>query len=86
LLRKVEDILGEIEVIALDVPADTDYGRIRSELELAGQPIGSNDLLIAAHARGMKVTLVTANVREFSRISGLKIENWVDEQRKETDP
>ena len=76
LLRRVEEILDEIGVIALDVPADAEYGNIRSELEAAGQPIGSNDLLIAAHACSLNLTLVTANVREFSRIPGLEVENW----------
>ena len=76
LLRRVEEILDEIGVIALDVPADAEYGNIRSELGAAGQPIGSNDLLIAAHACSLNLTLVTANVREFSRIPGLEVENW----------
>jgi tRNA(fMet)-specific endonuclease VapC len=78
LLRRVEMILDEIGVIALDVPADADYGSIRSELEAAGQPIGSNDLLLAAHAYSMKLILVTANVCEFSRVRGLKVENWME--------
>ena len=78
LLRKVEAILDEIEILPFDVPADGDYGGIRSELEDAGQPIGSNDLFIAAHAYRMKLTLVTANVREFTRVLGLKVENWLE--------
>ena len=78
LLRKVEAILDEIEILPFDVPADGDYGAIRSDLENAGHPIGSNDLFIAAHAYRMKLTLVTANVREFSRVRGLKVENWLD--------
>jgi tRNA(fMet)-specific endonuclease VapC len=77
LLRRIEDVLDEIEVLPLDVPADADYGTIRSELEAAGRPIGANDLFIAAHAISRELTLVTANVREFSRIGGLKIENWI---------
>jgi tRNA(fMet)-specific endonuclease VapC len=77
LLRKVEEILDEIGVLALDVPADSDYGGLRCELEAAGQPIGGNDLFIAAHAYSLRLTLVTANVREFSRIRGLNIENWL---------
>jgi tRNA(fMet)-specific endonuclease VapC len=59
------------------LPADGDYGRIRAELEAAGQPIGSNDLLIAAHACALGLTLVTNNTREFARIRGLKVENWL---------
>ncbi len=56
-------------------PADT--GDIREQLNRRGTPIGSNDLLIAAHARSMKATLVTNNVREFSRVPGLEVVNWV---------
>jgi tRNA(fMet)-specific endonuclease VapC len=77
-LRKaVEDLLGEINVLPFDVPADADYGGIRSELEAAGKPIGGNDLLIAAHARATGATVVTANVDEFKRIRSLKVENWL---------
>ncbi len=77
LLKAVEDLLGEINVLPFDVPADADYGGIRSELELAGKPIGGNDLLIAAHARATGATVVTANVDEFKRIRSLKVENWL---------
>jgi tRNA(fMet)-specific endonuclease VapC len=77
-LRKaVEDLLAEINVLPLDVPADTEYGAIRSELEAAGKPIGSNDLLIAAHACATGATIVTANTDEFKRIRGPKVENWL---------
>ena len=77
-LRKaVEDLLGEINVLPFDVPADEDYGAIRAELEAAGNPIGGNDLLIAAHARAAGATIVTANADEFKRIRGLKVENWL---------
>ncbi|CAN7762864.1 type II toxin-antitoxin system VapC family toxin [Bradyrhizobium sp. LjRoot220] len=77
LLKAVEDLLGEIEVLPLEVPADTEYGGIRSELEAAGKPIGSNDLLIAAHACAIQATIVTANTDEFKRIRGLNVENWL---------
>ncbi len=77
LLKAVEDILGEIAVLPFDIPADTEYGGIRSELEAAGNPIGANDLLIAAHAYATGATIVTANVGEFTRIRGLKVENWL---------
>ena len=73
----VENLLGEIEVLPFDVPADIEYGQIRTELEIAGKPIGANDLLIAAHARAAAATVVTANVGEFKRIRGLKVENWL---------
>ena len=78
LLTRVEAILETIPVLPLDIPADAEYGGIRAELEAAGQPIGMNDLLIAAHAHALKLTLVTDNTREFSRIRGLKVENWLE--------
>jgi tRNA(fMet)-specific endonuclease VapC len=56
------------------------YASIRSTLATRGAPIGPNDLLIAAIARAHNLTLVTANIREFSRIEGLQIENWEDDQ------
>jgi len=65
-------------VAVLDFPGDAalDYGAIRADLKQRGNPIGGNDLLIAAHARCLGLTLVTNNVREFSRVQGLKVENW----------
>ncbi len=77
LLNKVESLLAEIPVFPLDVPADIDYGCIRAELEAAGKPIGQNDLLIAAHAYALGKIIVTANVGEFCRVRGLKLENWL---------
>lgn len=77
LLAQIEAILSGVQVLALDVPADAEYGGIRAELEAAGQPIGPNDLLIAAHAYALDAVLVTANVREFSRVRALKVENWL---------
>ena len=77
-LRKaVEDLLGEIDVLPFETPADSDYGAIRASLEAAGRPIGGNDLLIAAHARALGATIVTANRQEFRRVRGLKVENWL---------
>ncbi|MEA2950993.1 MAG: tRNA(fMet)-specific endonuclease VapC [Alphaproteobacteria bacterium] len=75
--KAVENLLREIEVLPFDVPADVEYGEMRSELESGGKPIGANDLLIAAHARGASATVVTTNVGEFKRIRGLKVENWL---------
>lgn len=77
LLAQIEAILESIPVLPFDVTADAAYGAIRAELELAGQPIGPNDLLIAAHAFTAGAVLVTANVGEFSRVRGLNIENWL---------
>ena len=78
LVAKVEGILETIPVLPLDIPADAEYGGIRAELETAGQSIGMNDLLIATHAQTLGLTLVTDNTREFSRIRGLNVENWLE--------
>lgn len=77
LLAQVEAILGSVQVVAFDVPADVGYGGIRAELEAAGKPIGPNDLLIAAHAHALGAVLVTANTGEFTRVRGLRVENWI---------
>lgn len=77
-LRKaVEDLLGEIGVLPFEAPADAEYGVLRAALEAAGTPIGSNDLLIAAHACATGSTVVTANANEFRRVPGLTVENWL---------
>jgi tRNA(fMet)-specific endonuclease VapC len=78
LLRRVEDFLAEVPVLPFDVPADGEYGGIRAELEAAGRPIGSNDLLLAAHASALAATMVTANVDAFKRVRGLNVENWLE--------
>ena len=72
----LEGYLKHVEV--LDYPADAaqHYGEIRATLKAAGTMIGANDLLIAAHARSLGLTLVTNNTREFGRVEGLKLENW----------
>ena len=80
LLNRVESVLAFIPVLPLDIPADGEYGGIRAELEAAGQTIGMNDLLIAAHAYTLKATLVTNNTREFMRIRGLRLENWLENE------
>ena len=77
LQARVEDILATIPVLPLEVPADADYGRQRAQLEASGQSIGGNDLLIASHALALGLTLVTHNTREFSRIVGLQLEDWL---------
>ena len=78
LTRKVEALLLEIPVVPLEGPVDRAYAAIRTELELAGLPIGSNDMLIAAHAYALGATAVTANVKEFGRVTGLRVENWLE--------
>jgi tRNA(fMet)-specific endonuclease VapC len=74
---QLEAVLGALEVLPLDAPAEDQYGRLRADLEARGAPIGANDMWIAAHALALDRTLVTANTREFERVSGLSIENWL---------
>lgn len=74
----VEQILNCLPILALEESVDEVYGKIRVDLERRGLPIGSNDLLIAAHALALDLTVVTANEREFSRIENLRVENWLD--------
>ena len=68
--------LSSIAVVPFDADAAREYGLIRADLKKKGTLIGANDLLIAAHARALGVTLVTNNTREFERVEGLKVENW----------
>jgi tRNA(fMet)-specific endonuclease VapC len=73
----MENMLAAIEVLPLEAEAQRHYADIRLRLERSGQPIGPNDLLIAAHARSLGLTLVTDNTGEFSRVPGLSVENWL---------
>ena len=68
--------LARIRVLPFGVDAAREYGSIRAVLAGRGTPIGGNDLLIAAHARALGLTLVTNNTREFERVEGLQLENW----------
>lgn len=77
LTHQVEVILDAVEVLPLDAPADRAYAQLRVALERSGEPIGPNDLLIAAQALAGECVLVTANVDEFSRVAGLRVENWL---------
>ena len=77
LSTQVEAVLGAMDTLPFDSPADEFYGSIRTRLESAGTPIGGNDLLIAAQALALEHTLVTDNDKEFSRIEGLRVENWL---------
>lgn len=65
------------DILPFDYNATVEYGIIRANLEKNGTPIGPLDTLIAAHAKSIKYTLVTNNVKEFSRVNGLELENWV---------
>lgn len=77
LAGRVEQLLTAIEVLPLEPDADRHYGILRARLEKAGTVIGANDLLIAAHVVAVDAILVTDNVREFKRVAGLRVENWL---------
>lgn len=77
LASQLEAILGALDVIAFDAPADASYGAVRVALEAGGTPIGGNDLLIAAQALALDMVLVTDNEREFRRVPGLRVVNWL---------
>ncbi len=78
--KTIGELASMIPVLPLATQVGEQYGVVRSELERAGRPIGNNDLWIAAHALTLGVALVTNNAREFKRIRGLEVENWVEEQ------
>jgi len=78
LTTQVETVLAGVDILPLEEPVDHHYGNIRAELARIGQPIGHNDLFIAAHARALGLTLVTGNFGEFSRVPGLSVENWLE--------
>lgn len=78
----VEDFVSRLAVLPYDDKAAWQYGNIRAALEKLGQPIGINDLHIAAHARSNGLTLITNNMREFERVPGLLLENWVSDQKQ----
>jgi tRNA(fMet)-specific endonuclease VapC len=77
LAERIENTLKNFDVQPLSEGADRQYARLRADLERKGTPISANDMLIAAHALALDATLVTANTREFARIEGLKLENWL---------
>ncbi|MEQ1602322.1 MAG: type II toxin-antitoxin system VapC family toxin [Methylophilaceae bacterium] len=80
--KKVSEALEKlslaIPVLEMNQEVSLHYGDIRAHLQHAGTPIGNNDLWIAAHARAQGLILVTNNVREFERVPGLSLENWVE--------
>ncbi|HEY2861134.1 MAG TPA: type II toxin-antitoxin system VapC family toxin [Terracidiphilus sp.] len=73
---RLEQFLRYVEALDFPQQAALHYSQIRADLKTRGEMIGSNDILIAAHARLLDLTLVTDNTREFTRVPGLKIENW----------
>jgi tRNA(fMet)-specific endonuclease VapC len=74
--QALEEFILPLEIAAFDEKAAQEYGAIRAELERAGKPIGSMDMLIGAHARALGATLVTNNTKEFKQVKNLKIVDW----------
>jgi tRNA(fMet)-specific endonuclease VapC len=75
---RVDVILAGIAILPLEQPVEQVYADTRAHLERQGKPIGPTDLFIAAHALTLDLTLITANIREFSRVPDLRVENWLD--------
>lgn len=73
----VEDFVSRLSVLPYGEKAAQHYGDIRAELERLGTPIGVNDLHISAHARSEGLVLISNNLKEFKRISGLRLDNWL---------
>lgn len=77
--ERIAAVFSTLEVLPLEQPADKHYGALRATFKKLGRPIGPNDLFIAAHALTLDATLITANLKEFSRVPGLKIEDWLQD-------
>ncbi len=75
--QALQQFLIPLEIVEFDYEASVVYGELRVHLEKTGQPIGALDMLIAAHAKSLDITIVTNNEREFRRVPNLKVENWV---------
>ena len=72
----VDDFVQYLDVIKWSKEAAECYGKVRAKLETSGTPIGTMDMMIAAHAKSIKAALVTNNQKHFARVKGLRIENW----------
>jgi tRNA(fMet)-specific endonuclease VapC len=77
LSSQLDIVLSAFDVLAIERPIDSVYADLRARLERAGTPIGANDLWIAAQALSLGHRMVTDNEREFSRVDGLAVENWL---------
>ena len=75
--QRADELLARIPAEPLGAGAENEYARLRADLERRGQVIGQNDMLIAAHALALDAILVTDNTREFRRVKGLRVENWL---------
>ena len=73
----LRSFLATVEILPFDTLAAAEYGRVRMKLKRAGTPIGDRDTFIASHAKSLGLTLVTNNMREFQRVEGLSLEDWL---------
>jgi tRNA(fMet)-specific endonuclease VapC len=76
-LADIEGLAARLETAPFDFSAATQFGQLRAELHRTGKPIGPYDMMIAGHARALGLMLVTNNLKEFKRVPGLRVENWV---------
>jgi tRNA(fMet)-specific endonuclease VapC len=76
-LTAIENFVARLDLLPFDAKAAAHYGQVRSELERAGTPCGPHDMQIGGHARSEGLIVVTNNLREFSRMQGIRVENWV---------
>jgi tRNA(fMet)-specific endonuclease VapC len=76
-LAIIEQFAARLDILPFGERAATHYGQLRAELERAGHPVGLHDMMIGGHARSEGLTLVSNNLREFQRMAGLRLENWV---------
>ncbi len=79
LAERVDLLLSALEILPLEPPVDREYAALRDHLARRGTPIGPNHLLIAAHALALDLAVATANTGEFSRVPGLRTENWLEQ-------
>lgn len=78
-LATLDGFAARLEVLPFDKQASRQFGQVKAELELQGQKIGSYDTMIAGHARSQGLIVVTNNVREFKRVEGLRVLNWLEQ-------
>ena len=78
-LQAVEQFSARLEVLAFPLKAAAHFGQIRADVERLGMTVGPFDMLVGAHARAEGLIVVTDNAREFRRLSGVRVENWVDD-------
>lgn len=79
-LDQLQGFAARLEILHFGENEASQFGQVKAELELVGQPIGSYDMMIAGHARSAGLILITNNLREFKKVKGLRLENWVKEK------